>query len=93
MPDALAARATWNAPTAVVAAAAPSSRTRVATAPDVATLAVVAPLGAPVRLHGAVAVEAWSGSSNVATTRSTLPLASASRISSAVRAGPALSIA
>ena len=94
MPLALAARATLKVPTAVLAAPAPSVIVRVAVAPAVETAASVPALGTFVSVHGAVSVEAASGSLKSALTRSILPLPSMSFITSvpATRTGLALSV-
>ena len=75
MPVALAARTTRKVPTAVFWAPAPSAMTSVAVAPEVETEASVPPEGTFVSVQGAVSVEAASVSEKVACTRSTLPFA------------------
>ena len=62
-------------PTAVFWAPAPSAMTSVAVAPEVETEASVPPEGTFVSVQGAVSVEAASVSEKVACTRSTLPFA------------------
>ena len=68
IPVALAARATVKVPTAVFAAPAPSAIVRVATAPAVATLDSVPPLGTFASVHGAVSVDEASVSLKVTRT-------------------------
>ena len=75
MPVALAARTTRKVPTAVFWAPAPSAMTSVAVAPEVETDESVPPEGTFVSVQGAVSDEAESVSEKVACTRSTLPFA------------------
>ena len=94
MPVALAASVTRKAPTAVLAAPAPSVIDRVAVAAAVETAASEPALGTVVSVHGAVSMEEASGSLKSALTRSTLPLAFTSFITSvpATRTGLAASV-
>ena len=85
MPVALTARTTRKVPTAVFWAPAPSAMTSVAVAPEVETEESVPDEGTFVSVQGAVSVEAASVSEKVACTRSTLPFAVTSCMTSMSR--------